>query len=118
MLPSHKTTISIRTRDTRCLISTCKISANLPYKSRGVDHRIGHGSHAEKRQSPQASFPSDTLDRNVREVADAVIEAEKGYGIWESLQPTHKPEWLQRSDPEIILAYNAEMRGFAHSYTR
>jgi group II intron reverse transcriptase/maturase len=42
---------------------------------------------------------------------------EKGYGIWESLQPTHKPEWLQRSDPEIILAYNAEMRGFAHYYS-
>jgi RNA-directed DNA polymerase len=42
---------------------------------------------------------------------------EKGYGIWESLQPTHTPAWLQRSDPEIILAYNAEMRGFAHSYS-
>src|SRR5262252_4518430 len=42
---------------------------------------------------------------------------DKGYGIWESLHPTHKPEWLQRSDPEIILAYNAEMRGFAHYYS-
>jgi hypothetical protein len=42
---------------------------------------------------------------------------EKGYGIWESLQPPHKPEWLQRSDPEIILAYNTEMRGFAHYYS-
>jgi hypothetical protein len=34
MFPSHKTIISIRTRDTRCLIFTCKIPANLPYQPR------------------------------------------------------------------------------------
>jgi RNA-directed DNA polymerase len=41
---------------------------------------------------------------------------EKGYGIWDHLQPTHTPAWLQRSDPEIILASNAELRGCAHYY--
>jgi hypothetical protein len=35
MFPSHKTILSIRTLDTRCLISTCKIPANWPYKGSG-----------------------------------------------------------------------------------
>ena len=41
------------------LQNTCKFART----SRGVNHRVGHGSHAEKRQSLHASFPSGTLNR-------------------------------------------------------
>src|SRR5262245_22801891 len=33
MFPLHKTLLSIQTLDTRCLISTCKIPANLPVQA-------------------------------------------------------------------------------------
>jgi Type II intron maturase len=41
----------------------------------------------------------------------------KGYGDFGGLRPIHKPEWLSRSDVEIIQAYNAELRGFATYYS-
>ena len=40
----------------------------------------------------------------------------KGYGNYETLQPSQKPHWLQMDDEEILLAYNAEMRGIANYY--
>jgi group II intron reverse transcriptase/maturase len=41
----------------------------------------------------------------------------KGYGEIDKLRPMHKGQWLHRSDAEIILAYNAEIRGFANYYS-
>ena len=41
----------------------------------------------------------------------------KGYGEINKLRPMHKRQWLHRSDAEIILAYNAEIRGFANYYS-
>jgi group II intron reverse transcriptase/maturase len=41
---------------------------------------------------------------------------EKGYGIYETGKTIHKPEWLQLSDAEIILAYNGEFQGLANFY--
>lgn len=38
------------------------------------------------------------------------------YANWSRKQPRHKPEWMSRSDVEIILAYNAELRGLANYY--
>jgi RNA-directed DNA polymerase len=40
----------------------------------------------------------------------------KGYGNYHTLQPSHRPFWLQRDDEEILLGYNAEMRGIANYY--
>jgi hypothetical protein len=37
-----------------------------------------------------------------------------GTGRGEPRQATHQPAWLQRSDPDIMLASNAELRGLAH----
>lgn len=42
--------------------------------------------------------------------------ATKGYGDYETTQAIHKKEWTQSSDAEIILAYNAELRGLANYY--
>ena len=40
----------------------------------------------------------------------------KGYGDYYRLQPSRNPRWLQLDDEEILLGYNAEMRGIANYY--
>jgi len=42
--------------------------------------------------------------------------SKKGYGNMSLFRPTSRPSLLQRSDAEILLTYNAEMRGFANYY--
>lgn len=42
--------------------------------------------------------------------------AKKGYGNMARFRPVSRPELLQRSDEEILLTYNAEMRGIANYY--
>jgi group II intron reverse transcriptase/maturase len=42
--------------------------------------------------------------------------ASNGYGNYEMAQAIHKPEWIQQSDAEIILAYNAQFQGLANYY--
>jgi RNA-directed DNA polymerase len=41
----------------------------------------------------------------------------KGYGNMGALRPISRPELLQRSDAEILLIYNSEMRGFVNYYS-
>ena len=38
------------------------------------------------------------------------------HGYVRNGKASHRPQWLWRSDAEIILGYNAEMRGFANYY--
>jgi hypothetical protein len=40
----------------------------------------------------------------------------KGYGDYTTLHPSSRPIWLQMDDEEILLGYNAEMRGIANYY--
>ena len=40
----------------------------------------------------------------------------KGYGNYDTLKPSQKPGWIQMDEEEILLAYNAEMRGIANYY--
>jgi len=40
----------------------------------------------------------------------------KGYGDYEASRSSHKPGWLLMDDAEILLAYNAELRGLANYY--
>jgi group II intron reverse transcriptase/maturase len=40
----------------------------------------------------------------------------KGYGNYEDLQLSARPGWIQVDDEEILLAFNAEMRGIANYY--
>jgi Type II intron maturase len=44
------------------------------------------------------------------------VSLKKGYGTRQ--KPLHTLEWAHRRDVEIILAYNAEMRGLANYYSR
>jgi RNA-directed DNA polymerase len=65
-----------------------------------------------------------TTMRTLSERVQLAIPAKKvrqfcqqhGYGDYGELSPMHKAEWLKCSDAEIILAYNAELRGFANYY--
>jgi hypothetical protein len=40
----------------------------------------------------------------------------KGYGSYEAFRPSSRPGWVHVDDAEILLAYNAEMRGLANYY--
>src|SRR5262249_2896219 len=40
----------------------------------------------------------------------------KGYGDYETLQPSARPGWVHMDEAEILLAYNTEMRGLANYY--
>ena len=42
--------------------------------------------------------------------------AQKGYGTYPTGKATHKPQWMNLTDAEIILAYNGELRGLANYY--
>jgi len=42
---------------------------------------------------------------------------EKGYGDMAHFRAHHRPKLLRRSDLEILMAYNAEMRGLANYYS-
>ncbi len=42
--------------------------------------------------------------------------AQKGYGTYITGEATHKPQWMNLTDAEIILAYNGEFRGLANYY--
>jgi group II intron reverse transcriptase/maturase len=42
--------------------------------------------------------------------------AQKGYGTYATGKATHKPQWINLTDAEIILAYNGELRGLANYY--
>lgn len=41
---------------------------------------------------------------------------EKGYGVYDRTKIMHRPYLLNSSEPEIIAAYNAELRGLANYY--
>lgn len=40
----------------------------------------------------------------------------KGYGNYDTLKPSQRAGWIQMDESEILLAYNAEMRGIANYY--
>src|SRR5258707_12394152 len=42
--------------------------------------------------------------------------AQKGYGTYITGEATHKPQWMNLTDAEIIRAYNGEFRGLANYY--
>jgi RNA-directed DNA polymerase len=75
-------------------------------------------------RSPSYTKVGAVLRRNMREGLQLRIpqrkmsefSKSKGYGVYETLHPSRKPILLQLDDEEILLAYNAEMRGIANYY--
>jgi hypothetical protein len=41
---------------------------------------------------------------------------QRGYGVYATGKATHKPQWMNLTDAEIILAYNGEFGGLANYY--
>ena len=78
----------------------------------------------EKLRSPSFARVSAHTRRTIRERIQLRIPERKlsefchrkGYGDYEKLQPSRNPRWLQIDDEEILLGYNAEMRGIANYY--
>jgi len=80
--------------------------------------------YMSKVRSPVYTRVGAALRRNMREKLQLRIPQtkmsefcqRKGYGDYGMLQPSRKPIWLQMDDEEILLGYNAEMRGIANYY--
>ena len=60
--------------------------------------------------------PSDYIQLRAPVEKLAAFVEHKGYGNYYSLQATHRGAMIANSDVEIIMAYNAEMRGLASYY--
>lgn len=64
----------------------------------------------------RARAPSDVVQLQVPWEKVERFCIAKGYGDWSHFEPKFRPELLNRSDAEIIMTYNAEIRGFAAYY--
>lgn len=61
-------------------------------------------------------MPSDIMQLSVPWDKVAQFCATKEYGNWSAFVSQHRPRLLHCSDVEIVMAYNAELRGFANYY--
>jgi len=55
----------------------------------------------------QLHIPQDTMQK---------FCTQRGYGNYATGRATHKPQWMNLTDAEIILAYNGELGGLANYY--
>src|SRR5436305_11120766 len=55
----------------------------------------------------QLHIPQDTMQK---------FCTQRGYGNYATGRATHKPQWMNLTDAEIILVYNGELRGLANYY--
>lgn len=60
--------------------------------------------------------PSDIMQLSIPWDKVAQFCATKGYGDWSAFVGRSRPRLLHCSDVEIVMAYNAELRGFADYY--
>jgi Type II intron maturase len=58
----------------------------------------------------------DRLQLRVPQTKMSEFCQRKGYGSYETLRPSARQGWVRMDDAEILLAYNAEMRGIANYY--
>lgn len=81
------------------------------YTGRQWTVRSQKGSQHFKRRPP-----SEVMQLHVPWDRVTAFAARKGYGDWSRLKARHRNHLLSCSDVEIVLAYNAELRGFANYY--
>jgi len=58
----------------------------------------------------------DRLQLRVPQTKMSAFCQHKGYGNYERFHPSARPSWVKMDEAEILLAYNAEMRGLANYY--
>lgn len=81
------------------------------YTGRQWTMRSRNGSQHFKRRPP-----SEVMQLSVPWEKVTAFAARKEYGDWSRLKASHRSHLLNCSDVEIVLAYNAELRGFANYY--
>lgn len=81
------------------------------YTGRQWTVRSQNGTQHFKRRPP-----SEVMQLNVPWDRVTAFVARKAYGEWSRLRAKHRNHLLSCSDVEIVLAYNAELRGFANYY--
>ena len=69
--------------------------------------RVGAATRRTVRERLQLRIPQQKMSEFCQR---------KGYGNYEAFRPSARPSWVQMDDAEILLAYNAEMRGLANYY--
>jgi hypothetical protein len=114
----------------------CFLAPGLPVKTAqeksGIDHAtegirllgddVRTYSSEKQVKMKRRNSPSSTLPRTIAGDLQLHVPPErvrtfyqrKGYGDLDHRRPIQKPAWLTRSDGEILLASNAELRGFAN----
>jgi RNA-directed DNA polymerase len=69
--------------------------------------RVGAATRRTVKERLQLRIPQTTMSEFCQR---------KGYGNYETFRPSARPGWVHMDDEEILLAYNAEMRGLANYY--
>jgi RNA-directed DNA polymerase len=82
----------------------CTVTSDKPHRATFGGRRVLRRPLADR---VQLHVPREKVARFV---------ARKGWGDFETGTPTDRPAMLHSSDLEILLAYNAELRGFANYY--
>jgi group II intron reverse transcriptase/maturase len=69
--------------------------------------RVGAATRRTVRERLQLRIPQQKMSEFCQR---------KGYGNYEEFRPSARPSWVHMDEAEILLAYNAEMRGLANYY--
>jgi RNA-directed DNA polymerase len=100
---------------------TCIKSAKERVRFLGYDIRSYTGNKRLKMVSGKGTCLKLTMIQKMQLhiPSEKVLQyaSKKGYGNMGAFRPTSRPELLQRSDAEILLIYNSEMRGLVNYYS-
>jgi RNA-directed DNA polymerase len=100
---------------------TCIKSARDGVRFLGYDVKVYTGNKLLKHASGYGSCLKLTMIQKMQLQipSEKVLQyaSKKNYGNMGTFRPISRPELLQRSDPEILLIYNSEMRGFVNYYS-
>jgi len=100
---------------------TCIRKSKIGVRFLGYDIRSYTSSKTMKVKSGKGTCIKRTIAERMQlhVPAEKMLQyaSKKGYGDMARFRPKSRPELLQRSDAEILLTYNAEMRGIANYYS-
>lgn len=100
---------------------TCIRNAAKGVRFLGYDVKGYSGDKKVKQSMRNGTFLKRTIIQRVQihipQEKLLQYASKKGYGDMSAFKPVSRPELLQRSDLEILLAYNAEMRGIVNYYS-
>jgi RNA-directed DNA polymerase len=100
---------------------TCIRGAKEGVRFLGYDIKIYSGDKLSKQVSGKGTCLKATMRRRMQLhiPSEKILQyaSKKSYGDMNKFKPTSRHELLQRSDLEILLTYNSEMRGIANYYS-